>query len=250
MDLKMKNFGFEMKILLCGFDFRFRILVCISLFYIFVSEKQGEGPTSPLFTDFEEMKDRILQLMKSEGMTQQEFSKATGIAPASLSSIFNGRTEPTMKHAKAVHRYFPRLSMEWLLFGEGEMFNLTDEELASRTRVSEEIEGDKNGKNTDGASEQGGTTVFPDGMDTAVFRQGVGMPQGQAISPYPSSHSASRTREGATTGYPQGTEGSFCYPPFYAGMTEMVKISDIKQRKIVEIRIFFDDGTFETFQGN
>lgn len=52
MDLKMNNFGFEMKILLCGFDFRFRILVCISFFCIFVSEKQGEGPTSPLFTDF------------------------------------------------------------------------------------------------------------------------------------------------------------------------------------------------------
>lgn len=52
MGLKMNNFGFEIQILLCGFDFRFRILVCISLFYIFVSENQGEGPTSPLFTDF------------------------------------------------------------------------------------------------------------------------------------------------------------------------------------------------------
>lgn len=42
------------------------------------------------------MKDRIRKVMESQQMTQQEFADFIHISPASLSSIFTGRTRPTI----------------------------------------------------------------------------------------------------------------------------------------------------------
>ena len=55
-------------------------------------------------------------------MNQQTFSKMTGISTASLSSIFNGRTNPTLMHVEAIRNKFPNINLNWLLYGEGGMF--------------------------------------------------------------------------------------------------------------------------------
>ena len=68
------------------------------------------------------MKDRIMELMKKEGMTQQEFAAALDISPASLSNIFNGKTNPTNNHVNAIHKRFPNINISWLMFGEGNMY--------------------------------------------------------------------------------------------------------------------------------
>ncbi|EJX02105.1 transcriptional regulator, partial [gut metagenome] len=67
------------------------------------------------------MKDRIRQLIDFTQMSQQDFANAIGVSPASLSSIFTGRTNPTNNHVQAIHRAFPEVNINWLLFGEGDM---------------------------------------------------------------------------------------------------------------------------------
>ena len=67
------------------------------------------------------MKERILQIMRRENMTQQEFAKAIEVSPASLSNIFNGKTNPTNNHVSAIHRRFPDININWLMFGEGDI---------------------------------------------------------------------------------------------------------------------------------
>lgn len=49
------------------------------------------------------MKERILQIMRRENMTQQEFAKAIEVSPASLSNIFNGKTNPTNNQIGRAH---------------------------------------------------------------------------------------------------------------------------------------------------
>ena len=68
------------------------------------------------------MKDRIRQLMESQHMTQQTFSDFIGISSASLSSIFNGRTKPTLNTVEAIRSKFTKISLDWLMFGKGPMF--------------------------------------------------------------------------------------------------------------------------------
>lgn len=87
-----------------------------------------------------DMKDRIRQLMESQHMTQQSFAQALNMSPASLSSIFNDRTRPTLNHVEAIKNRFPSINIEWLLFGRGDMFLSDDEQAVSPSTPSSSSE--------------------------------------------------------------------------------------------------------------
>lgn len=55
-------------------------------------------------------------------MTQQVFSEFIGIGAATLSSIFNGRTRPTLNIVEAIKKKIPNISTDWLMFGVGDMY--------------------------------------------------------------------------------------------------------------------------------
>ena len=55
-------------------------------------------------------------------MTQQVFADYIGLAPATLSSIFNGRTRPTLNVVEALKKKIPNISIDWLMFGSGDMY--------------------------------------------------------------------------------------------------------------------------------
>ncbi len=164
--------------------------------------------------------------MKAKGMTQQEFANATGISPAGLSNIFNGRTNPTYGHLSKIHENFPEVNIAWLFFGEGEMLN---------SDLSKSADGEGQVENGTGASastsptETAGVTPtvvgYPDGLEFST----VGGQVNEIQRP-------GRTVQGISMSEaPRET------------IREIVKYTDKPQRKITEIRIFFDDGTYETF---
>ncbi len=177
------------------------------------------------------MKDRIQQIMLHEGMNQQEFSKATGIAPASLSSIFTGRTMPTLKHAEALHQHFPNLNISWLLFGTGEMT------IDSQSPLTQEVpEGFvSSSSSVSGTHSEGAPAGLP-------FQFGTDL--GASAGP------VSGATAGATAAALSPSESALQAGPVVQVPLELLKKTDIKPRRIAEIRIFFDDGTYEVFQGN
>ena len=67
------------------------------------------------------MKERIRELMESLHKSQQDFAQFIEMSPASLSSIFNGRTKPTLTIVEAIKKKIPDISVEWLLFGVGDV---------------------------------------------------------------------------------------------------------------------------------
>lgn len=72
--------------------------------------------------------------MESQHMTQQTFAQLLGISSASLSSIFNDRTKPTLNHVDAIKKKFPSINLDWLLYGNGSMF--LDENLGGDSEKS------------------------------------------------------------------------------------------------------------------
>ena len=68
------------------------------------------------------MKDRVKQIMESMHMTQQVFAQFIEMSPASLSSIFNGRTRPTLNIVEAIKKKIPDINTDWLMFGSGSMY--------------------------------------------------------------------------------------------------------------------------------
>ena len=163
------------------------------------------------------MKDRIRQLMESQHMTQQTFSDFIGISSASLSSIFNVRTKPTLNTVEAIRSKFTKISLDWLMFGKGPMFTDQDDALAS----------------------QDGSSVVPTAEGLIDFD---GSAAAQPVSNSGQRSASSLPRQAANV---QSQISGYKAPSTPQRMD--MNYIDKPQRRITEIRIFFDDQTWETF---
>ena len=139
--------------------------------------------------------------MESQKMTQQNFSQFLGISSAALSSIFNGRTKPTLNTVEAIHEKLPSINMLWLLYGEGEMY-LSPE--ASQTTKEEAV-----GHNP--------RAVHLDFDETPVAA---------------SKPAGSRSRKMASES---------------GEVMTVMKNPDNTGRHIIEIKVYYDDLTYESF---
>lgn len=148
------------------------------------------------------MKDRIIALMKNMGMSQKVFAAEICISEGALSSIFSGRTKPTLNTVNNIHERFPEVNMGWLIDGKGEMYNAASSDSSKQ---------DANVMDFSGVVPSGGVVMQP-----GVMMQQNGLAQAAPSAPYSS---------------------------------EDGKKLDKPMRRIAEIRVFYDDGTFETFPG-
>ena len=137
--------------------------------------------------------------MESQHLSQSNFAEKLNISAASLSSIFNDRTRPTLNHVDAIRKSFPGINLQWLLYGEGEMF-LTAQNQAALSPGADTERG------------AGGYTETMLDFDAPTAPPVVPATQ--------------------TPVRPERIE---------------TKIIDKPQRHITEIRIFYDDQTWETF---
>jgi len=142
------------------------------------------------------MKDRIRKLMEDKNMTQLDFANFLNISPASLSSIFSGRTAPTLNIVNAIKNKMPDVNTDWLLFGNGSM-------------TSEVREPD----------------LFADSPSSTPLEDFV-----------------VENKEGSTVSSSSRQE-----IPSQTPTNIIVKNLDKPERKISEIRVFYDDQTFESF---
>lgn len=146
------------------------------------------------------MKDRIKHIMEEQHMSQQVFADFIGLSPATLSSIFNGRTRPTLNIVEAIKNKIPTISTDWLLMGVGNMY------IIPSTGDSTGIE----------PSQQSSVEQMLN------FDQPVSTPSRTPIS--------------------QGVHNT----PL-ENNAQIMKIVDKDPRKVTEIRVYYDDQTYETF---
>lgn len=154
--------------------------------------------------------------MEAKHMTQQVFAQFIDMSPASLSSIFNGRTKPTLNIVEAIKRKIPDISTDWLLFGNGDMYEASDgntptpERGIHTTHIEQTLDFDDDIS----SSMESPETVF---CDSSLANQDVRQVSGGLRN----------TRSGV--------------------VREEVKYLDKPQRKVIEIRVYYDDLTYESF---
>ena len=73
-------------------------------------------------------RDRLLQVMQSEGMNAKQFCQEVGISQGTLSNIVGGRNKPSLDVLQAVLRRFRAISCDWLVMGVGTMYNVATRE--------------------------------------------------------------------------------------------------------------------------
>lgn len=143
-------------------------------------------------------------------MTQLAFSQFTKISTASLSGILNGRTKPTLNTVEAIRNSFPNINIDWLMFGTGPMF----------------VDGDA----TQPSSDTQKTSAGADAEPSLDFGNNDG---------------------GRSESAMQGSVDDSSYKRVVStpnkNIIPAVKYLDKPQRQITEIRVYFDDLTFETF---
>lgn len=154
------------------------------------------------------MKDRIRQIMESQHMTQQMFAQFIGISPAALSSIFNGRTNATLNTVEAIKSRLPALNSDWLIFGKGKMYD-----------------DDEPGDNVNAGDRQA--------QGEPMLDFGDGEADGAAMAGQsPDVNAGARVQQ-------QSTQIQAVKPD--------VRYVERPPRQITEIRVYFDDLTYETF---
>ena len=112
------------------------------------------------------MKDRIKAIMKDLNMTQGDFAKFLGIHASILSSIFNGRTNPTLSTVTTIREKIPTISYLWLIDGIGDMYVPDANGTASESPVNQS-KGGAAGHDFTGATRENGVNLsleFGDNM--------------------------------------------------------------------------------------
>ena len=67
-------------------------------------------------------RDRVLQVMQSEGMNAKQFCQEVGISQGTLSNIMGGRNKPSLDVMQAILRRFRSVNCDWLIMGIGTMY--------------------------------------------------------------------------------------------------------------------------------
>lgn len=167
----------------------------------------------------ENLKDRIKEIMDSKRMNNKVFATETGINEGTLSLLLRGKTQPTLKHYEAIHTRFPDIAMEWLFDGKGPMYQ---EQTPSQSVADAS------------ANQQQPTVATSPASLSGDVSSSSNVAQGMGGSPV---HSSTLFDQGSyKNGF--GTSGND---------KNVVKIINNHQRKITEIRVFYDDQTWESF---
>ena len=67
------------------------------------------------------MKNRIEEIRKAKGIRQEEFAKVLGVSRQTISSLENGRYNPSIFLAYKIARYFEMSIEEVFLFDEEDL---------------------------------------------------------------------------------------------------------------------------------
>ena len=181
------------------------------------------------------------------GLSQQDFAARLDMTPASISGIYNGRTNPTIKHVMAIHRAFPQINEKWLLYGEGTMIS-SDGAAPSPTNaplspidqnpisiIDEEEGGSELGGIFSQTQQSGVSTITQ--QNARVTQQGSSSTQ-LGVHPTPQTPTPPSNNYRTHTHAREATQNE---------AKNMAKYIDTPLRRVKEIRVFYDDNTYETF---
>ena len=166
------------------------------------------------------MKDRIKAIMEAQAMTQQAFASYLEISAATLSSIYTGRTQPSLNIVMAIIHKLPNISPRWLLEGVGEMYNAAGDNQTINEAPSSPSTPHSPSDDTQASegADDGASHLHPHNANRHGDQAGSVVNAGQRQTPV---NGDARTVD--------------------------IKYVDKPQRHVVEIKVYYDDYTYESF---
>lgn len=174
---------------------------------------------------------RLKFLIENLGLTSSQFADKCDIARPTLSQLLTGRNKKISNLIiEQIHTAYPGLSILWLLFGEGDMWSSSN---------GMGIDKCSSNSTTNDISTPNDTQQTSTNANEIVENRGVGQ-------------TSSTERKENTVNIPQNTSIN----TNYENVNDTLKSIDIlnklekkceKMRKVVQVTIYYDDSTFQTF---
>lgn len=165
------------------------------------------------------MVERLKLYMEKHGLLPSQFADTLGMPRSSFSQLMSGRSKSISDATIGkIHSAFPDLSIQWLLFGEGEMEVATTTNKWQQQPLPQQPSSSNN--------HQAQLSFFD---ENAIFP----------------------TDEQEETKYEQDFEVEKKVAPAEIEVLHrsmVVESNKTPQRKITKIMVFYSDNTFETFQ--
>lgn len=83
-------------------------------------------------------RERIKRLIETEGLSQKAFAEKVGVNPTNLNQIMLGNRAVTKSLPPKISAAFPEVRLEWILYGEGEMY-VKDQHLVDKRSLREHM---------------------------------------------------------------------------------------------------------------
>lgn len=149
-----------------------------------------------------DINDRVKLLMKENNLSSSDFAEKTGIQQSTFSHFINGRNKASLDVVTKIHEAFPDVSIEWLLYGNGEMYTALP-------------------------------PISPNSMDLFEVQ--------------PEINYSDKNKATSSTGLTMESVSGIAPILNKQAELEAYKTAIKPPRKITEIRVFFDDNTYEIF---
>ncbi len=169
------------------------------------------------------MKERLVQLLDLEHLSPSKFADIIGVQRSSISHVLSGRNKPSFDFLQKTLKAFPGLNADWLIQGEGTMYEHMGREMpgslfdapetSHETPVPENIMRDPENlqRKPEGSVQIKDTEQVVQDTEPSVTE-----PEPAVTEPAPA---------GEPVGSPQHGQ----------------------KRKIVQVMVFYDDDTFRSF---
>lgn len=171
------------------------------------------------------MKDRVRQVQDYYHLNNKQFANQLSIAEATVSSIYRGRTAPSNNLIQAIHQVYPGININWLMFGEGDMLLPLSAGLPANSSA--------------GAPASETAEVAASGQNVGLFDQ----PEQSLFSQLQPPQAPAQPAKPANNYAPQSEV------QMAELLSELKKANEVDRnpRRIKEIRVFYSDGTYESF---
>lgn len=83
------------------------------------------------------MKNRLAELIASEGITSSKFAELLEVQPSNISHILSGRNNPSYDFIVRVLNVFTNVNPDWLLLGIGDIYRSKQEEIVIENTENE-----------------------------------------------------------------------------------------------------------------
>ena len=96
-----------------------------------LTDAEKEKQRLQLEKDKREFGLRLKEVISMEGLTQEKFGLKIGYSDVAIGQILKGKNAPKFQLFKALSRVYPKIDINWLVSGKGEMLGTNKMDIKS-----------------------------------------------------------------------------------------------------------------------